>query len=167
VLTAPGPEKILPGSDYTNWSTTFFITGKYAEGIPFYRDYRSGRTAIRRQCRRKAVPWEGPIAYSQKELPLAAWYVEHYLLTSDTNAVENAIRLFIAGRNGRLFCGSERGTHAGAGIYSLIETAKATGHEPYRYLCYLFDRLPRVKTPGAINAQLPYNFSPEHTTPMG
>jgi hypothetical protein len=32
-----GPEKILPGSDYTNRSTAFFITGKYAEGILFYR----------------------------------------------------------------------------------------------------------------------------------
>jgi transposase len=37
VLTAPGPEKIVPGSDYTNRSTAFFITGKYADGIPFYR----------------------------------------------------------------------------------------------------------------------------------
>jgi transposase len=37
VLTAAGPEKILPGSDFTNRSTAFFITGKYADGMPFYR----------------------------------------------------------------------------------------------------------------------------------
>jgi hypothetical protein len=37
VLTAAGPEKILPGGGYTNRSTAFFITGKYADGIPFYR----------------------------------------------------------------------------------------------------------------------------------
>jgi hypothetical protein len=37
MLTTPGPLKILPGSDFTNRSTAFFITGKYADGIPFYR----------------------------------------------------------------------------------------------------------------------------------
>jgi hypothetical protein len=85
-----------------------------------------------------------------------------YLLTPDMNAIENAIRSFVAGRKGWLFCES---AHASVGIYSLIEKAKATGHKLYRYLCYLFDRLPRAKTSEAIDALLPYNFSPEHTTP--
>jgi hypothetical protein len=56
-----------------------------------------------------------------KSTPLAERYVEHYLLTPDTNGVENAIRPFVAGKKGWLFCGSARG------VYSLIETAKANG----------------------------------------
>ncbi|MDR2417457.1 MAG: transposase, partial [Treponema sp.] len=107
------------------------------------------------------------IGYSRKALPLAERYVEQYLLSPDTNAVENAIRPFVLGRKGWLFCGSPRGAHAGAGIYSLIETAKANGHEPYRYLCYVFDRLPGAKTPEDIDALLPYNLSPAGTTPTG
>ena len=37
VLAAPGPTKIVPGSDFTNRSIAFFLTAKYADAIPFYR----------------------------------------------------------------------------------------------------------------------------------
>lgn len=30
-------------------------------------------------------------------------------------------------------------------MYSLIETAKANGFEPYRYLKYLFTEIPKIK----------------------
>ncbi|MDR2363801.1 MAG: transposase domain-containing protein [Spirochaetaceae bacterium] len=110
----------------------------------------------------------GEVRTAKFGLSYAARYVEHYLLSPDTNAVENAIRPFVLGRKGWLFCGSPRGAHAGAGIYSLIETAKGNGHEPYRYLCYVFDRLPGAKTPEDIDALLPYNLSPAAgTTPTG
>jgi len=36
----------------------------------------------------------------------------------------------------------QRGATASANLYSLIETIKANGCEPYRYLCWLFERLP-------------------------
>jgi transposase len=39
------------------------------------------------------------IAYASVELPRASLFVEHALLTPDTNAVENAIRPFVIGRN--------------------------------------------------------------------
>jgi len=32
-------------------------------------------------------------------------------------------------------------------LYSLVETAKANGLEPYRYLRFLFERLPYARTP--------------------
>jgi hypothetical protein len=41
------------------------------------------------------------------------------------------------------------------------------GKRPYRYLCYLFNRLPQAKIPEAIDALLPCNLFPEHTTPTG
>jgi len=37
VVIAPGPAKIIPGSDFTNRTTAFFMTAKYADAIPFYR----------------------------------------------------------------------------------------------------------------------------------
>lgn len=45
------------------------------------------------------------------------------------------------------FSGSPRGAHASATPYSLIETAKAIGVEPYRYLRYLFTKSPLVQSP--------------------
>ncbi len=73
-------------------------------------------------------------------------YLEHALVTPDNNAVENAIRPFVLGKKNWLFSNTSAGAHTGAGLYSLIETAKANGHEPYKYLCYLFDMLSKAKT---------------------
>jgi len=87
-------------------------------------------------------------------------YLAHELLTPDTNAVENAIRPFVVGRKNWLFSNTPLGAHASAGIYSLIETAKANGHEPYHYLCYLFDTLPKAKSLEEKRALLPYRLAP-------
>jgi len=42
----------------------------------------------------------------------------------------------------------------------IIETAKANGHEPYRYLRHLFTELPKVSSPEHLAALLPFNVSP-------
>ena len=87
-------------------------------------------------------------------------YLEHALLTPDNNAVENAIRPFVLGRKNWLFSNTPVGAHTSAGLYSLIETAKANGHEPYKYLCYLFDMLPKAKTLEERLSLLPYRLDP-------
>jgi len=101
------------------------------------------------------------ISYALVEFPLASRYIDHPLLTPDTNAVENAIRPFVIGRKNWLFSGSPRGAHASAGIYSLIETAKKNGHDPYFYLCCIFDRLPLCKTEEDYEKLLPYKITPD------
>lgn len=106
------------------------------------------------------------ISYALTEFPLASRYIDHPLLTPDTNAVENAIRPFVIGRKNWLFSGSPRGAHASAGIYSLVETAKANGHDPYFYLCYIFDRLPLCKTEEEIEKLLPYRITPDEVVRM-
>ena len=45
-----------------------------------------------------------------------------------------------------------------ANLYSLIESAKANGLEPYAYLRHLFTELPKVTTVEAIKALLPGNL---------
>lgn len=103
------------------------------------------------------------VAYAQGIFDRAIRFVEHPLLTPDTNRVENAIRPFVVGRKNWLFSGSALGAHASAGLYSLIETAKANGHDPYGYLCHLFDHLPRCVAEAEIRALLPYNLDPSTT----
>ena len=50
------------------------------------------------------------------------------------NFAENAIRPFVIGRKNWLFSDTVKGAKSSAIIYSLIETAKANGVEPYVYL---------------------------------
>ncbi len=84
-------------------------------------------------------------------------YTESGLVTPDNNVVENAIRPFVVGRKNWLFSCTPEGAHASACIYSLIETAKANGLEPYWYLKYLFENLPEAMTVDDFTALMPQN----------
>jgi len=55
-------------------------------------------------------------------------------ITDDDNPVENAIGPFAVGRKNWLFSASVPGAKASANLYSLLETAKDNGLEPYAYL---------------------------------
>jgi transposase len=85
-------------------------------------------------------------------------YLDDGRLEIDNNAAENAIRPFVIGRKNWLFSDSVKGVTASANLYSLIETAKANGLEPYAYLRYLFAELPKAETVDAIEALLPGNL---------
>jgi len=43
-----------------------------------------------------------------------------------------------------LFSNTPKGAKASATIYSIVETAKENGLNPFTYLKYLFERLPNV-----------------------
>ena len=75
------------------------------------------------------------------------------------NRVENAIRPFVVGRKNWLFSDTPAGAHASAVVYSLIETAKANGREPYAWLRHVLKRLPYAKTADDYQALLPWNLS--------
>jgi len=60
-----------------------------------------------------------------------------------------------------MFADTPAGAAASALLYSVIETAKANGHEPYRYLCHLFDTLPHIEGVEALSALLPNRLAPK------
>ncbi len=60
------------------------------------------------------------------------------------NRAERAIRPFAIGRNNWLFAYSPDGARASAFIYSIVETAKANGLVPFKYLEFLFETLPNI-----------------------
>jgi hypothetical protein len=82
-------------------------------------------------------------------------------LRPDNNLAENAIRPFVIGRKNWLFSGSPNGARASSALYSLIETAKANGLEPYRYLRYLFARIPYIENDAAYVNLLPTRIDPQ------
>ncbi len=67
------------------------------------------------------------------------------------------------GRKNWLFSASVKGVKASANLYSLIETAKANGLEPYAYLRRVFTELPQAETVEAIEALLPGNIGKDQT----
>jgi transposase len=82
-------------------------------------------------------------------------YVDDGRLSPDNNLAENAIRPFVVGRKNWLFSGVAEGAEASAALYSIIETAKANGLDPYWYLRALFNRLPLAETSDEMRALLP------------
>jgi len=98
-------------------------------------------------------------------------YLDHPNVTPDNNLAENAIRPFVIGRKNWLFAGTPDGAKASADIYSLIETAKANNLEPYKYLRFLFEKIPFAESKEDFRALLPMNLNPEQLilsdTPTG
>ena len=87
-------------------------------------------------------------------------YIEDGRLKPDNNAAENAIRPFVLGRKAWLFSGAPQGAEASATFFTLIETAKANGHEPYAYLRYIFEKMPLVQGMEGYETLLPWNLDP-------
>ncbi|EKO62052.1 IS66 family element, transposase domain protein [Leptospira kirschneri str. H2] len=86
------------------------------------------------------------VAFCFETLPMVAfhgrsslffWY--HPELQLDTNLVKNVIRPFVVGRKNWLFSGCPKGASASAGFYSLIQSAKLAGFDPFVYLRDLFN----------------------------
>ena len=84
-------------------------------------------------------------------------YTERGDLPIDNNRCENAIRPFVMGRKAWLFSDTPAGAHASAVIYSLVQTAKANGLEPYAWLRRVLRDLPAATTVEAVEALLPWN----------
>ena len=96
--------------------------------------------------------------YLHNEWDKLICYLDDGRLEIDNNGAENAIRPFVLGRKNWLFSASVKGVKASANLYSLIETAKANGLEPYVYLRHLFAELPKAETVEAVEALLPGNI---------
>jgi transposase len=79
------------------------------------------------------------------------------------NAAERALRGLALGRKSWLFCGSDRGGHRAAAMYSLIITAKMNDIDPQAWLA---DTLARIATYPAhrLNELLPWNWMPAAST---
>ena len=73
-------------------------------------------------------------------------YLERYLedgrLEISNNRAERAIKPFVIGRKNWLFANTPRGARASAILFSIIETAKENGLNPYEYLTYIFRNAP-------------------------
>jgi transposase len=96
--------------------------------------------------------------YLDTQWPKLVRVFEHGAVPLDTNLVENAVRPFAVGRKNWLFADTVKGAEASANLYSLVETAKANGIEPWAYLELVFTRLPAAQTLEDVAALLPHHL---------
>jgi len=75
------------------------------------------------------------------------------------NRSERSIKVFVIGRKNFLFSNTPKGAKASATIYSIVESAKENGLNPYSYLQHLFERLPNlnIEDQGVIDELLPWS----------
>lgn len=87
-------------------------------------------------------------------------YLEDGNCSTSNNLAENSIRPFTIGRKNWLFSGSPKGVQASAGVYTLIETSKANGLNPRKYIQYILSDIPGVafrQYPEFLEDYLPWN----------
>lgn len=86
-------------------------------------------------------------------------FVEHGILEADNNVSERAMKPVALSRKNWLFAGSERGGHAAAVAFSLIETARLNDVEPYAYLRDVLQRINGHRQ-DRLEELLPMNWRP-------
>ena len=102
------------------------------------------------------------LSYLRDYWPRLTRYTERGDLPIDNNRAENAIRPFVIGRKAWLFSDTVAGANASAVIYSVLETVKANGVEPYTWLRRVLRDLPAAKTVDDVEALLPWNVKDMH-----
>ena len=96
------------------------------------------------------------LLYMHKQWPRFIAYLDDGAYPIDNNLAENQIRPFAVGRKNWLFANSQAGAKASANLYSLIQTAKANGLNPYTYLTHVFAHLPNAICVEDVEALLPW-----------
>lgn len=82
------------------------------------------------------------IAYVQRQWPALLRFTEHGFLNIDNNAAERALRAVAIGRKNYLFAGSDAGGKTAAVLYTMTQSCKRHGIDPFAYLRDALTRLP-------------------------
>lgn len=84
------------------------------------------------------------VAYALGQWPGLTVYLEDGRVEIDNNTVENAIRPTALGKKNWLFVGDAGAGERGAVLYTVIESCRRRGLDPYAYLRDVLARLPSM-----------------------
>lgn len=98
------------------------------------------------------------IGYALAQWDVVARFVADGELAIDNNIAEREIKAVVIGRKNWLFSDSPAGMHANAVIYSLVQTAKANGVDPFTYLRYVIETMPMLRSASEIECMFPWNM---------
>lgn len=108
------------------------------------------------------APVARAIDYLLKRWPAFTRFVDDGRICISNNAAERALRGVALGRRAWLFCGSDRGGHRAAVMYTLIGTAKLNAVDPQAWLADVLERMANHPI-HRLHELLPWNWRP--TTP--
>lgn len=86
--------------------------------------------------------------YLKEQRPYLMNYLKDGRLELSNNRAERSIKPFVIDRKNFLFANTPGGAQGSAVIFSLIETAKENGLDPYRYLAYVLGTAPVLARAG-------------------
>lgn len=90
--------------------------------------------------------------------PYMMTYLEDAHCSLSNNLSENSLRTVVLGRKNWLFSDTQDGANASMTIYSMVETAKANGIDPQKYLQYLLDQRPNSRmTDDELDQLMPWS----------
>jgi hypothetical protein len=124
------------------------IADKFREWLLLHRQQSTDGTAIAKA-----------IDYSLGRWRALTRFLDDGTLPIDNNWVENRIRPIALGRSNWLFAGSLRAGKRAAAVMSLIQSARLNGHDSYRYLKDVLERLP-TQPASRIGELLPHSWTP-------
>ena len=81
------------------------------------------------------------IAYGTKHRPALSRFLGDGRLEIDNNVAERALRGAAVGRRDWLFAGSRAGGERAAAVYTVIQTCKASGVYPQRYITDVISKI--------------------------
>jgi transposase len=112
------------------------------------------------ELQRDALPPNSPtgkaVSYALSNWEKLTEFTRDGRLPIDNNFMEAHIRPFTVGRKAWIFAAVQAGAHASANLYTLVESAKANGIEPFDYLSLIFKELPAAKDLSQLEKLLPY-----------
>jgi transposase len=140
-----------------------FVKKRRQQSKPVLNELRSWLLDMHSKVMPKTLLGEA-ISYCLNQWDKLVRYLDHPHLTPSNETAENAIRPFVIGRKNWLFNDTQLGAHASAAWYSIIESAKMNGLEPYAYVKYLLTVLP--STPKEkLRGLLPHRIDPSLLKP--
>ena len=100
---------------------------------------------INKQNAPKGTRLARALIYARNQQDYMKTYLEDGHCSLSNNLSENSIRPVTVGRRNWLFCDTTAGADASMMVYSLLETARANGLNPQKYLEYILEARPNKK----------------------
>lgn len=99
------------------------------------------------------------LTYLKNNMKELSAYLSDGRLEITNNRAERCIKMFVIDRKNFLFANTPKGATSGAVTFSIIQTAKANGLDPFRYLTYIFENAPKLikSDPNWVEQLLPEN----------
>lgn len=96
--------------------------------------------------------------------PYMMTYLEDAHCSLSNNLSENSIRPVVLGRKNWLFSDTQDGANASMTVFSMVETAKANGLDPQKYLLFLLDQRPSLEmTDDELDQLMPWSETAKAT----